>query len=65
MRLLERLRIQREARQTYLAAKDQGKSHEECCEVVADAMQEKYGASVNWAKIIEIVMMILALFQKT
>jgi hypothetical protein len=65
MRLRERLQIQREAIATYQAAKSQGKSHEECCDIVADAMVEKYGAGAfDIAKLIEIIMLILAMFQK-
>jgi uncharacterized integral membrane protein len=63
MRLLDRLRIQREAVAAYKAAMEQGKSPEECCDIVADAMIEKYGA-IDIAKLIELLLMIFAMFNK-
>ncbi len=64
MRLIERLRIQREARESYLDARAAGKSHDEASDLVAAGLQEKYGASIDWAKIVEIILLILAMFQK-
>jgi hypothetical protein len=64
MRLIERLRVQREARELYQEARASGKSHDEAGEHVAAHLQEKYGASIDWAKIVEIILMILAMFQK-
>jgi hypothetical protein len=64
MRLVERLRLIRETRQAYQTALDAGQNHEDAADTVADAMQAKYGASLDWSKIIEIIMMILAMFKK-
>lgn len=64
MRLLEKLRIQREAREVYDSARASGKSHDEAGEVVASTLQERYGANVDWAKIVELIMLLLALLAK-
>jgi hypothetical protein len=67
MRLIDRLRLNREVIQAYKAARASGKDHDEASEAVMETMHQKYSsgaAGFDFAAIIEIILMILALFAK-
>lgn len=63
MRLREKLQLHREVHDLYVENRLSGRSHDECCEVVAEAMQEKYGASLEWGTILKIIMLLLSLLE--
>jgi hypothetical protein len=64
MKFLERLRLQRETLQLVRKAKAEGKTDEEAKDFAMEQMKEKYGATIDWMKILEMVMTILAMFFK-
>lgn len=62
MLLVKRLRILREARQSIEIAIASGMSHDEAGEAMLADMRDKYGADVDWLKILELILKVLALF---
>jgi hypothetical protein len=63
MRLSDKLRLFREARQIYQQSREGGKDHDESAEQVMEQMKEKYGAAVDWMKIIELILMLLEMLR--
>jgi len=63
MLLGKRLRIAREANQHYqrLKAQNPSSTHEQLEEEVADLMRHEYGADIDWANILQIILRVLAL----
>lgn len=64
MQLLDRIRIQREVADKVRRKHAQGRDAKTIRAEVKAEMQEKYGADVNWTKILEVVVAILSALLK-
>lgn len=64
MKFLERARLRREIVASYQAKLAEGMTHEGAHDAVLDEAKTKYGANIDWAKIIELILTILELFKK-